>query len=130
MLLPASLGSAAISPAPVAANAAGAAQSNAATIAAVAGRLNYLEGFDVSGGGATGAGVIEISVTGLAAGTLKYEMNVLAGVTGPVNAQGGLSVRFPTPQPASAPNTAIVVTAPSFGAGNTNAAVNSYGLQQ
>src|ERR1700736_2152853 len=90
--------------------ASGAAQSNAATLPATAGRTQYLEGFDVTGGGATAASVIEVSVTGLAGGTLKFEMNVLAGVTGPVNAQGGLFVRFPEPLPASGLNTAITVT--------------------
>jgi hypothetical protein len=113
--------------APQAAGASGAAQSNAASIAAVAGKMNYLTGFDVTGGGATAASVVEVSVTGLAAGTLKYEMNVLAGVTGPVNAQGGLFIRFPDPLPASAPNTAITVTCPSLGSGNTNASVVAYG---
>jgi hypothetical protein len=115
---------------PQANSAGGAAQANAATLPATAGRTQYLEGFDLTGGGATAAGVIEISITGLAAGTLKYEMNVLAGVSGPVNAQGGLSIRFPQPQPASGANIAITVTVPSFGAGNTNAAVVAYGFMK
>ena len=108
--------------------ASGAAQSNAAALPATAGRTQYLEGFDVTGGGATAASIIEVSVTGLAGGTLKFEMNVLAGVTGPVNAQGGLFIRFPEPLPASALNSAITVTVPSFGAGNTNASVVAYGF--
>jgi hypothetical protein len=116
--------------APVAGAASGAAQSNAASLAATANRTNYLEGFDITGGGATAASVIEVSVTGLAAGTLKYELNILAGATGPMNAQGGFSVRFPQPLPASAVNTAITVTVPSFGAGNTNAAVVVYGFMK
>jgi hypothetical protein len=115
---------------PVAGAASGAAQSNAASLAATAGKTNFLEGFDITGGGATAASVIEVSVTGLAAGTLKYELNILAGATGPMNAQGGFSVRFPQPLPASAVNTAITVTVPSFGAGNTNAAVVAYGFQK
>jgi hypothetical protein len=115
---------------PQANTASGAAQTNAAALPATANRTQYLEGFDITGGGATAAGMIEISITGLAAGTLKYEMNVLAGATGPVNAQGGLSVRFPQPQPASGPNVAITVTVPSFGAGNTNAAVVAYGFMK
>jgi hypothetical protein len=116
--------------APVAGAASGAAQSNAASLAATAGKTNYLEGFDVTGGGATAASVIEVSVTGLAAGTLKYELNILAGVTGPMNAQGGFSVRFPQPLPASGVNVAVTVTVPNFGAGNTNAAVVAYGFQK
>jgi hypothetical protein len=115
---------------PVAGAASGAAQSNAASLAATAAKTNFLEGFDITGGGATAASVIEVSVTGLAAGTLKYELNILAGVTGPMNAQGGFSVRFPQPLPASGVNTAITVTVPSLGAGNTNAAVVAYGFQK
>jgi hypothetical protein len=113
---------------PQANGASGAAQSNAAALPATAGKTQYLEGFDVTGGGATAPSIIEVSVTGLAAGTLKFEMNVLAGVTGPVNAQGGLFIRFPEPMPASAQNAAITVTVPSLGAGNTNASVVAYGF--
>ena len=115
---------------PVAGAASGAAQSNAASLAATAGKTNFLEGFDITGGGATAASVIEVSVTGLAAGTLKYELNILAGATGPMNAQGGFSVRFPQPLPAAGVNQAITVTVPSFGAGNTNAAVVVYGFMK
>jgi hypothetical protein len=117
---------------PVANTASGAAQSNAAALPAAAGKLTYIEGFDVTGGGATAASVVEVSITGLASaiGTLKFEMNVLAGVTGPVNAQGGLFIRFPEPLPASAVNSAITVTCPSLGAGNTNASVSAYGYQK
>jgi hypothetical protein len=115
---------------PQANTASGAAQSNAAALPATANRTQYLEGFDITGGGATAASVIEISITGLAAGTLKYEMNVLAGATGPVNTQGGLFIRFPQPLPASGVNQAITVTCPSLGAGNTNAAVTIYGFMK
>jgi hypothetical protein len=83
----------------------------------------------VTGGGATAASVVEITVTGLLAGTLKYEMNVAAGVAAAVNAQGGLFIRFPTPLPGSALNQAITVTLPSLGSGNTAAAVSAYGFQ-
>jgi hypothetical protein len=117
---------------PVATSTAGAAQSNAATVPAASGKLSYIEGFDVTGGGATAASVVEVSITGLqsAIGTLKFEMNVLAGATGPVNAQGGLFIRFPQPLPASGVNSAITVTCPSLGAGNTNASVTAYGYQK
>jgi hypothetical protein len=110
-------------------SAAGAAQSNAATLTGAAGRVTYLEGFDVTGGGATGASIVEISTTGLA-NNLKFEMNVAAGATAAVNAQGGLFIRFPTPIPSSATNTNIVVTLPSLGSGNTNASITVYGFTQ
>jgi hypothetical protein len=106
---------------------AGAAQSNAVTLTGGVGQYTYIEGFDVTGGGATAASIVEISTTGLS-NNLKFEMNVLAGATGPVNAQGGLFIRFPTPIPSSATNTNIVVTLPSLGAGNTNASITVYGF--
>ena len=115
---------------PVANGAAGAAQQNVATLPAASGKTTYIEGFDITGGGATAASVIEVAVGGLAAGNLKYELNILAGATGPMNAQGGFSIRFPEPLPASGLNTAITVTVPSFGTGNTNASVVAYGFQK
>jgi hypothetical protein len=38
-------------------------------------------------------------------------------------------VTFDPPLPASADNTAIVVTLPALGAGNTNATANAWGFQ-
>jgi len=116
--------------APKVAGASGGAQQNAPSIAAVAGKLNYCTGFDISGGGATAASIIEAALSGLAGGTINFELNILAGATGPMNAQGGFSVRFPDPIPASALNTAITLTVPSFGAGNTNASAVLYGFQK
>lgn len=107
----------------------GAAQSNAATLAPGSNQLAYLQGFDITGGGATAASIIEIAVTGLLGGTVWFEMNILAGFTGPVNAQGGMFISFPEPIPGNALGVSIVVTCPSFGAGNTNAAVMAYGFQ-
>lgn len=96
-----------------------------ATLPGVASKTTYITGFTITGAGATAAGVIAVTVTGLAAGTLTFIMAIPAGVTAPVEP---LVVTFPTPLPASAVNTAIVVTAPSFGAGNTNAAATAVGF--
>ena len=46
---------------PIANGASGAAQSNAAALPAVANKTNYLEGFDITGSGATAASVPRIS---------------------------------------------------------------------
>jgi hypothetical protein len=114
-------------------NAAGAAQSNAATLTGATSKLTYIEGFDISGGGATGASVIEVTVTGIT-NTLKYEVPIAAGAAAPAfgtaSTNAVYSVRFPTPIPSSATNTNIVVTCPSFGSGNTNASVVAYGFTQ
>src|SRR5438270_371411 len=98
-----------------------------ATIAATAGKLNYLEGFDVTGGGATAASIVSVTVTGLQGGTLTYSLAVVAGATVNVNPLGGLSVRFPQAIPATAANVAIAVVVPSLGSGNTNATAVAYG---
>lgn len=97
-----------------------------ATLPAVAGKTTYVTGFEVTLAGATAASVVTVTVTGLAGASLAYTVAVPAGA-----ALGGqpLVVSFPSPLPASAPNTAIVVTCPSAGAGNTNATVNAHGFQ-
>jgi hypothetical protein len=110
-------------------SASGAAGTLTATLTGGTGRMTYLEGFDVTGGGATGASVINITVTGTT-NTLNFSTNILGSATGPMNAQGTYSVRFPTPVPSSATNTNIVVTVPSFGSGNTLASVTAYGFTQ
>lgn len=108
----------------VIAGASTAASSNAATLPAVSAKTNYLSGFEVTGAGATGASVITVTVAGILGGTRNYKMAIPAGTTAAVTP---LIVPFRPPLPASAVNTAITVTAPSFGAGNTDAAVVAHG---
>jgi hypothetical protein len=109
-------------------SAGGGAQSNAATLAGATGQYTYIEGFDISGAGATAATVVEVTTTGLS-NNLKFEVPVAAGVTAPfITNVPVYSVRFPTPIPSSATNTNIVVTLPSFGGGNTNASITVYGF--
>ena len=99
----------------------------AGTRAAVVGLTNFLTGFEVTGGGATGALAIDATITGLLEGTLHFGISVPAGAGLSI---APLLVEFARPRPASAPNTAIVLTVPSFGAGNTiaSAAIHGYRL--
>lgn len=97
-----------------------------ATLAAAAGKTTYITGFSVTGGGATGASVVQVVVSGLLGGSQTYNVPVPAGVTLGIVP---LKVDFETPLPASAANTAIVVTCPSLGAGNAHAAANAWGYQ-
>src|SRR5688572_3064268 len=109
----------------LAASAAVAASANDQTFPAVAGATNFVTGFQITGGGATAASVIAITLTGIKGGTQQYSMGIPAGAT----LDGGdLIVTFPTPLAASAPNTAIVLTVPSFGAGNTRASAAMQGF--
>lgn len=109
----------------VADSATGAAAAITATLAAVAGKRTFLTGFSVTGAGATAASIITVTVTGLAV-TLSYKLAVPAGATVGVTP---LHVTFPQPIPASGDNVAIVVNVPSFGVGNTDAAVAASGYQ-
>ncbi|MDB5957694.1 hypothetical protein [Ramlibacter sp.] len=103
-----------------------AASATTATLPGAAGKTTYITGFEVTGAGATAASVIAITVTGLLGGTETYIMAIPAGAA--VGATP-LSVQFAVPVPASAVNTSVVVNVPSFGAGNTNAAVVAHGFQ-
>lgn len=102
-----------------------AASAAAATLTSAAGRLVYLTGFAVTGAGATGASVIAVTVTGCIGGTMTFNMAIPAGVSTAVTP---LIVTFPYPIAATGYNTNIVVSAASFGAGNTNAATVAHGI--
>jgi len=97
-----------------------------ATLAAVVGKTTYITGFSITGAGATAASVINPTVTGVLGGTQTYTIAIPAGATLGVTP---LVVAFDPALPANAVNTAIVVSAPSFGAGNTNATVSAWGYQ-
>lgn len=97
-----------------------------ATLAAVSGKTTYITGFACTASGATAALVVTVSVAGVVTGTLHFTFVAPAGVTAQATP---LIVQFPEPLPASAPNTAIVVTLPALGTGNTNATATAYGFQ-
>lgn len=102
-----------------------AASAAAATLTSAAGRLMYITGFAVTGAGATAASVIAVTVTGCIGGTMTFNMAIPAGAAVGVTP---LIVNFPYPIAATGYNTNIVVSAASFGAGNTNAATVAYGI--
>ena len=84
------------------------------TMPAVAGKTNYVTGFEITGGGATAASlVLYNSLDGLLGGQIYYPIAVPAK-PGAVF----LSVQFARPIPASGVNVAIVLAVNAFGAGN------------
>lgn len=97
-----------------------------ATLAGAASVTTYISGFQITGAGATAASVVSATVTGLLGGTATYTLAIPAGVTTGIQP---LTVNFYPPLPASAANTSIVVSVPSFGAGNTNATVTAQGYR-
>lgn len=97
-----------------------------ATLPGVAGKTTYISGFEITGGGATAAALVQATVTGLIGGTATYTVGAVAGAAA---ANTPLVVQFDPPIPANAANTAIAVTVPALGAGNTNSTVVAHGFQ-
>lgn len=97
-----------------------------ATLPAAAGKTTYLSGYLVTGGGATLGSLVNGTITGLLGGTHTFNIPVNAGV---LLGNTPLFVDYNPPVPASAVNTAVVVSVPSLGAGNTNSAVSAWGYQ-
>lgn len=97
-----------------------------ATLPAASGKTTYIKGLTITPGGATAAALVSATLVGLGS-TLTYTVGAPSGV-----AVSGLPlvVDFgPGGAPGSAVNTAIVLTLPALGAGNTNASVSAWGYQ-
>lgn len=103
---------------------------NAANAAATAAftasttKLIWITGFDIGSAGATAAKAVTVTLTGVVNGPLVFTYATLAGAS-TLNAP--LSIRFPAPIPATAVGTAVAVSLPALGTGNTNASVTAYG---
>lgn len=98
-----------------------------ATLAGAAGVTTYITGFEFTSSGATAASVVTITITGTVTGTMHYTLAVVAGAT---LTNQPMVVQFSPAIPASAANTSIVVSAPSLGAGNTNATMVAHGYRK
>lgn len=108
------------------ANASAIATLPAATASVGVGRTTYISGFTLTASGATAGLAVVATVTGLLNGTLSY---IFTAATGATLGSTPLAVNFDPPLPASAVNTAIVVTLPGLGLGNTNACASANGFQ-
>jgi hypothetical protein len=102
-----------------------AAAAGTATLAGVAGKTTVADGIVVTGLGATAASTVLATLTG-PANTVNFALTIPAGAA---TAIIPLALEFPTPIAAAAPNTAVVLNVPSFGAGNTNARGTIHGRQ-
>lgn len=96
-----------------------------ATLTPAATVTAFLAGFEITGAGATAALPVTVTVAGLLGGTRHYTYIFAAGAT---TTNTPLIVVFNPPLPAAAVNTAIVVTCPAGGAGNTNNTVVAHGF--
>lgn len=98
-----------------------------ATLAAASGKSTYISGFEITSSGATVGTVVTCTVTGTITGTMSYTYAAPAGV---LVMGTPLVVPFSPPIQSSATNTAIAVSCPSLGTGNTNTTVTAHGYQQ
>ena len=97
-----------------------------ATLAGVSAKTTFICGLNISSAGSTAPAVVTPTVTGTITGTLNFTYTTATGAT---IGNPPYLVNFSPCVPASAVNTAIVVTLPALGAGNTNATVNASGYQ-
>jgi hypothetical protein len=110
---------------PVTASAVGTVAAVIATLPAAVGKTTFICGFSMTSGGSTAAVTGLGTIVGTISGTLNFAY--VAPIAG---TQGRLIVSFaPVCVPASAQNTAIVVTQPAAGAGTVEAAVSTWGYQ-
>lgn len=98
--------------------------SAAAALPAVASKTNYCTGIQVTASGATTGLPVTVTLAGILGGTLSFTFTFPAGVLVPATP---LNIQFHAPIPASAVNTAITLTVPAGGAGNTNTTANIQG---
>ena len=107
---------------PVTASAVGTTADTVATLPGVAGKTTYIAGFHCSGN-ATAALAVLVTLVGTITGTMNFRNGI-----GATPAVGRLDVQFDPPIPASAPNTAIVLTQAAAGAAGVTA-VSAWGFQ-
>src|SRR5262245_37147732 len=100
------------------------------TMPVVSGWWNVITGLTCGNNGATSAGAVVATITGVLGGTESFIIGVPASATtgqGQVDVSAGaFSSRG---IPATAKDTAIVFTLPALGAGNTSAACTIYGYR-
>src|SRR4030095_4245371 len=90
------------------------------------GLINYLAGFSITGSGATVGLPVTVTLTGLVTGTLSF---VYCATAGSLIANTPLFHTFVPALPASAVETAIAISCPALGLGNTMNVVNMWGYQ-
>lgn len=101
---------------------------NAVAVLAAApfGHTTYITSVVCMATGANSAAVVNLTVSGIITGTETFPFVFPAGVTTPASP---FSAKFDPPMPASGPASAITVTLPDGGVGNTNAVCNASGFQ-
>lgn len=89
------------------------------------GQRGYLQGFSIDGQGATGTATVLATLSGLLGGDLTRNLRVPAGVT--INVPEAKVEFYPPRKSLDLTGTDIVLTVPSFGAGNLYARCSIWG---
>jgi hypothetical protein len=97
-----------------------------ATLPAQQSKTTAICGFSITSGGATGAIVVQVTVTNVFGGTMTFTYEDPSGAS---SGATPLNVPFNPCIPATTQNQTIVVTLPALGAGVTAANVNAWGIQ-
>lgn len=97
------------------------------TQAAAAGKVNFCTGIQITGAGATAASTIVATLQSGGTTIANFVIPIPAGVNALVTP---LQLSFDTPIAGLGVNQNMVLTVPSFGAGNLNAAANMQGFSQ
>lgn len=105
----------------------GAAGAITLTQPAVAGKTNYCTGIEITGGGATAASIIVATLASGGTTIDNFDIPVPAGATAGITP---LVMEFNPPIAGLGPGQNMVLTVPSFGAGNTNSAANLHGFSE
>jgi hypothetical protein len=111
----------------VQASASGAAAAINANLSQTAGFRTYLAGIYVTGFGATASATATVTISVLSGGNLTLDVAVPAGATTPL---APLFWFFNPPLPANAAAQSITIQLSSFGAGNTEAHISSWGFKE
>jgi hypothetical protein len=98
-----------------------------ATLAAALGKVTYICGFSITSAGSTAAAVVSPTIANIVTGTMTFTYATVVGVT---LANAPLVIAFNPCISGSTPNTAVAVSMPSLGAGNTNTTVSAWGFQR
>lgn len=97
-----------------------------ASLPGTSGKTTYIKGFHVSGSGATVGLPVSVVIANLISANMSF---IYCATAGALLVNTPLAVYFDEAIPASAVNTAITVTCPALGLGNTNNVVNAWGYQ-
>lgn len=103
----------------------GGAASITLTIAAVPGKIVYVQGIVITGSGATAAGTVTATLKSGGTTVMSIDIPVVAIAT---NNQGAYTMFFSAPFPGLGPGQSMVLAVPSFGAGNTASSATMWGF--